>query len=200
MPTRLDGERPTPNQRQGKLYKSRPEDGSVMFLAQRNLFVCFLNVNFFSSRENRPNKLNENAQVHYSWMWKGKIYRDLCLQSLTDCVVFKILIIESNCLNYFIFLKIVLQEFRLKAHLARHLATAHGLVVRSGSPRPVMKTRAAFCLITTPLTRISRRLCKDILNPRRAARSPFIPVNIAAIKQECKSSNEIIMPRIFTVL
>ena len=80
------------------------------------------------------------------------------------------------------------QEFRLKAHLARHLATAHGLVVRSGSPRPVMKTRAAFCLITTPLTRISRRLCKDILNPRRAARSPFIPVNIAAIKQECRCS------------
>lgn len=51
-----------------------------------------------------------------------------------------------------------------------------------------MKTRAAFCLITTPLTRISRRLCKDILNPRRAARSPFIPVNIAAIKQECRCS------------
>ncbi|KAK3093683.1 hypothetical protein FSP39_018875 [Pinctada imbricata] len=78
------------------------------------------------------------------------------------------------------------KEFRLKAHLARHLATAHGLVVRSGSPRPVMKTRAAFCLITTPLTRISRRLCRDILNPRRSARSPFIPINIAAIKQECQ--------------
>lgn len=78
------------------------------------------------------------------------------------------------------------KEFRLKAHLARHLATAHGLVVRSGSPRPVMKTRAAFCLITTPLTRISRRLCQDILNPHRAARSPFTPINIAAIKQECQ--------------
>ncbi|XP_067680884.1 metastasis-associated protein MTA3-like isoform X13 [Haliotis asinina] len=73
-----------------------------------------------------------------------------------------------------------------KAHLARHLATAHGLAIRSGSPRPVMKTRAAFCLVTTPLTRISRRLCKDILRPRHAARCPFIPINIAAIKQECK--------------
>ncbi|XP_067680876.1 metastasis-associated protein MTA3-like isoform X6 [Haliotis asinina] len=72
-----------------------------------------------------------------------------------------------------------------KAHLARHLATAHGLAIRSGSPRPVMKTRAAFCLVTTPLTRISRRLCKDILRPRHAARCPFIPINIAAIKQEC---------------
>lgn len=78
------------------------------------------------------------------------------------------------------------KEFRLKAHLARHLATAHGLMVRSGSPRPVMKTRAAFCLVTTSLTRISRRLCRDILNPRKAARSPFIPINIAAIKQECQ--------------
>lgn len=78
------------------------------------------------------------------------------------------------------------KEFRLKAHLARHLATAHGLMVRSSSPRPVMKTRAAFCLVTTSLTRISRRLCSDILNPRRAARSPFIPINIAAIKQECQ--------------
>ncbi|XP_021345443.1 metastasis-associated protein MTA3-like isoform X2 [Mizuhopecten yessoensis] len=78
------------------------------------------------------------------------------------------------------------KEFRLKAHLARHLATAHGLVVSAGSPRPVMKTRAAFCLITTSLTRISRRLCRDILRSRRAARSPFTPINIAAIKQECQ--------------
>lgn len=109
-------------------------------------------------------------------------------------------VINRLCNTYNWIKLFVLKEFRLKAHLARHLATAHGLVVRSGSPRPVMKTRAAFCLITTPLTRISRRLCKDILNPRRAARSPFIPVNIAAIKQECKSSNKSIMPRIFTVL
>ncbi|XP_052823454.1 metastasis-associated protein MTA3 isoform X3 [Octopus bimaculoides] len=76
------------------------------------------------------------------------------------------------------------KEFKLKPHLARHLATAHGLAIRAGSPRPMMKTRAAFCLITTPLTRISRRLCKDILRPRHAARCPFVPINIAAIKQE----------------
>lgn len=115
MPTRLDGERPTPNQRQERIA----------------------------------------AQINSMRMHR--------------CTI-------AGCGK----------EFRLKAHLACHLATAHGLVVRSGSPRPVMKTRAAFCLITTPLTRISRRLCKDILNPRRAARSPFIPVNIAAIKQECQ--------------
>ncbi|XP_064601539.1 metastasis-associated protein MTA3-like isoform X2 [Liolophura sinensis] len=78
------------------------------------------------------------------------------------------------------------KEFKLKAHLARHLATAHGLAIRASSPRPVMKTRAAFCLITTPLTRISRRICRDILRPKRAARTPFVAVNVAAIKQECQ--------------
>ena len=78
------------------------------------------------------------------------------------------------------------QEFKLKTHLARHLATAHGLSIQPGSPRPVMKTRAAFCLITTPLTRISRKICKDILRPRHAARCCFIPINTASIKQECE--------------
>lgn len=78
------------------------------------------------------------------------------------------------------------KEFKLKAHLARHLATAHGLAIRAGSPRPVMKTRAAFCLVTTSLTRISRRLCSDLLRPHHAARSPFVPINSAAIKQECQ--------------
>ncbi|XP_074662716.1 metastasis-associated protein MTA3-like isoform X3 [Tubulanus polymorphus] len=78
------------------------------------------------------------------------------------------------------------REFKLKSHLARHLATAHGLAVRAGSPRPVMKTRAAFCLITTPLTRLSRRICRDILRIRHAARNPFQAINITSIKQECQ--------------
>lgn len=79
------------------------------------------------------------------------------------------------------------KEFRLKTHLARHLATAHGLAIRAGSPRPVMKTRAAFCLVTSALTRISRYLCKDLLRPRHSARAPFIPINVAVIKQECQA-------------
>ena len=78
------------------------------------------------------------------------------------------------------------KEFKLKAHLARHYATAHGVVIRSGSPRPIMKTRTAFYLHTTPLTRLSRRLCRHIMQPRHAARSPFWPINVPAIKQECK--------------
>ncbi|KAK9884029.1 hypothetical protein WA026_004962 [Henosepilachna vigintioctopunctata] len=89
------------------------------------------------------------------------------------------------------------KEFKLKSHLVRHYATAHGIVVRSGSPRPIMKTRTAFYLHTTPLTRISRRLCRNIMRPRHAARSPFFPINIQAVKMECsahmngKSSEEL---------
>uniref|UniRef100_A0A1B6MC23 Metastasis-associated protein MTA3 n=2 Tax=Graphocephala atropunctata TaxID=36148 RepID=A0A1B6MC23_9HEMI len=78
------------------------------------------------------------------------------------------------------------KEFKLKAHLARHYATAHGLAIRSGSPRPIMKTRTAFYLSTTALTRLSRRLCRHILLPRHSARSPFWPINVPAIKQECQ--------------
>ncbi|KAL8589761.1 hypothetical protein ACOMHN_027269 [Nucella lapillus] len=78
------------------------------------------------------------------------------------------------------------KEFKLKTHLARHLATAHGLSIQPGSPRPVMKTRAAFCLVTTALTRASRHICKDILRPRHSARCCFVPINTASIKQECQ--------------
>ena len=74
----------------------------------------------------------------------------------------------------------------MKAQLARHLATAHGLAIQAGRPGPVMKTRAAFCLVTTSLTRISRQVCKDILRIRSAAKNPFQPINIALIKQECE--------------
>lgn len=98
MPTRLDGERPTPNQRQGIktiLIKSRGWQYHVFSKAK---LICLLMLIFFSSRENCPNKLNENAQVHYCWMWKGKIYRDLCLQSLTDCVVLINLLLNQTIL------------------------------------------------------------------------------------------------------
>lgn len=82
-----------------------------------------------------------------------------------------------------------LKEFKLKAHLARHYATAHGLAIRSGSPRPIMKTRTAFYLFSTPLTRVSRRLCRNLLLVRHAARAPFWPINITAVKTDCNSSN-----------
>ncbi len=49
-----------------------------------------------------------------------------------------------------------------------------------------MKTRAAFYLHTTPLTRKARRYANHLVKPRHAARNPFQPINILAIKQECK--------------
>lgn len=62
----------------------------------------------------------------------------------------------------------------------------HGLPARSsGSPKFAMKTRQAFYLHTTKLTRIARRLCREILRPQHAARHPYMPVNSAAIKAEC---------------
>ncbi|XP_030763466.1 metastasis-associated protein MTA3 [Sitophilus oryzae] len=94
------------------------------------------------------------------------------------------------------------KEFKLKAHLGRHYATAHGITVRAGSPRPVMKTRTAFYLLTTPLTRLSRRLCRQIMRPRHAARAPFFAINIQAVKQECTTqmvSSKGIYLEIFTL-
>ncbi len=83
-------------------------------------------------------------------------------------------------------LDVTLQEFRQKAHLARHLASAHGVNVMANSPRPVTKTRAAFCLVTSAVTRLARQVCADILHIRRAARQPLTSVNIALIRQECE--------------
>ena len=78
----------------------------------------------------------------------------------------------------------------MKNQLARHYATSHGFGMRSGSPRPVMKTRTAFYLHTTPMTRVSRRICSDILKSRHATRAPFWPINIILLKQECKLNYE----------
>ncbi|XP_028994135.1 metastasis-associated protein MTA1 [Betta splendens] len=64
--------------------------------------------------------------------------------------------------------------------------SAHGLPLRhSGSPKFAVKTRQAFYLQTTGLTRMARRLCQDMIRPRYLARHPYLPVNTAAIKAEC---------------
>ncbi|XP_055373771.1 metastasis-associated protein MTA3 [Condylostylus longicornis] len=76
------------------------------------------------------------------------------------------------------------KEFKLKTHLARHYAQAHGIALRSGSPRPIMKTRTAFYLKTTPYTRLSRILCRHIIKAKKAARQPSYMINIQAVKQE----------------
>lgn len=68
----------------------------------------------------------------------------------------------------------------------RSSMSPHGLPLRhSGSPKFAVKTRQAFYLQTTGLTRMARRVCQDIIRPRYLARHPYLPVNTAAIKAEC---------------
>lgn len=78
------------------------------------------------------------------------------------------------------------KEFKLKAHLARHYAQAHGIAIRSGSPRPIMKTRTAFYLQTTGVTKLSRRLCRHIIRSKKAARQPSYAINLQAVRLECE--------------
>ena len=88
------------------------------------------------------------------------------------------------------------KEFKLKAHLSRHYASAHGVDLRgsgvgggggSGSPRPVMKTRSAFYLRTSALARAARRLCGAQIRTRHAARAPHQPMNAAPLRHLCAS-------------
>jgi len=52
--------------------------------------------------------------------------------------------------------------------------------------RASQKTKQAFFLNSTKLTRVARRLCKDLLAVRHFSRKPFEPISIAAIKAECQ--------------
>ncbi|KAM9786788.1 metastasis-associated protein MTA1 isoform X2 [Syngnathus typhle] len=68
----------------------------------------------------------------------------------------------------------------------RSSMSPHGVPLRhSSSPKFAVKTRQAFYLQTTALTRVVRRLCQDIIKPRYLGRHPYLPVNTAAIKAEC---------------
>lgn len=77
------------------------------------------------------------------------------------------------------------KEFKLKTHLARHYAQAHGIAISSGSPRPIMKTRTAFYLHTNPMTRVARIVCRNIVKPKKAARQSAYAINALLVKQEC---------------
>ncbi|XP_033010173.1 metastasis-associated protein MTA1 isoform X1 [Lacerta agilis] len=68
-----------------------------------------------------------------------------------------------------------------------NLSPHSGPLRNNGSPKFGMKTRQAFYLHTTKLTRLARRLCRDILHPWHAARHPHMPINSGAIKAECAS-------------
>ncbi|XP_028928096.1 metastasis-associated protein MTA3 isoform X2 [Ornithorhynchus anatinus] len=63
--------------------------------------------------------------------------------------------------------------------------TTEGTPVRNtGSPRSAVKTRQAFFLHTTCLTKLARQVCRGALQLRRAARRPFVPLNCAAVRAE----------------
>uniref|UniRef100_A0A673ZJL2 Metastasis associated 1 n=1 Tax=Salmo trutta TaxID=8032 RepID=A0A673ZJL2_SALTR len=68
----------------------------------------------------------------------------------------------------------------------RNNMSPHGVPMRhSGSPKFAVKTKQAFYLMTTRVTRAARRVCQDIIRPRFLARHPYLPLNTAQIKQEC---------------
>ncbi|CAB1335510.1 unnamed protein product [Coregonus sp. 'balchen'] len=67
----------------------------------------------------------------------------------------------------------------------RNNMSPHGVPMRhSGSPKFAVKTKQAFYLMTTRVTRAARRVCQDIIRPRFLARHPYLPLNTAQIKQE----------------
>lgn len=79
------------------------------------------------------------------------------------------------------------QESRSRGHAPRQ--SNHMVPMRnSNSPKSSMKTKQAFLLQATRLTKLARHMCRDIIRLRRAARRPFVPINCGAIKAECKSS------------
>uniref|UniRef100_A0A336M815 CSON013399 protein n=1 Tax=Culicoides sonorensis TaxID=179676 RepID=A0A336M815_CULSO len=81
-------------------------------------------------------------------------------------------------------------EYHSSAELARHYAHTHGLTIRSGSPRPIMKTRTAFYLRTNSTTRLSRQLCRHLIRSKKAARQPSY-ANVIALAIANKTPEEI---------
>uniref|UniRef100_A0A452UEM4 Metastasis associated 1 family member 2 n=1 Tax=Ursus maritimus TaxID=29073 RepID=A0A452UEM4_URSMA len=74
-----------------------------------------------------------------------------------------------------------------RGHLSRPEAQSLSPYTTSANRAKLLaKNRQTFLLQTTKLTRLARRMCRDLLQPRRAARRPYAPINANAIKAECK--------------
>nr|XP_023676918.1 metastasis-associated protein MTA3-like isoform X5 [Paramormyrops kingsleyae] len=77
-------------------------------------------------------------------------------------------------------------ESRPRSHGPRQ--SSHMVPMRnSSSPRSSMKTKQAFLLQATRLTKLARHMCRDLIRLRQAARRPFVPINCGAIKAEYMS-------------
>jgi metastasis-associated protein MTA len=72
------------------------------------------------------------------------------------------------------------KECKNKSALQRHYTLAHGIMFRSGSPRPLSKPRNTFSLYTTPLTRAVRPLCPI----RHLARCPSFSIDMSDILRQ----------------
>ncbi|KAM4565215.1 metastasis-associated protein MTA2 [Fundulus diaphanus] len=73
-----------------------------------------------------------------------------------------------------------------RAHMTRQEVQGMSPFTRNeGRAKLLAKNRQTFILQTTKLTRVARRVCEDILQPRRAARRPYASINANAVKAEC---------------
>ncbi|XP_064207786.1 metastasis-associated protein MTA2-like [Anguilla rostrata] len=73
-----------------------------------------------------------------------------------------------------------------RGHMTR--TEAQGMppyAISAGRAKLLAKNRQTFILQTTKLSRVARRVCHDVLQPRRAARRPYVPINSTAVKAEC---------------
>lgn len=78
------------------------------------------------------------------------------------------------------------QETGPRGHMTRQEVQGMSPFTRNeGRAKLLAKNRQTFILQTTKLTRIARRVCEDILQPRRAARRPYASINANAVKAEC---------------
>uniref|UniRef100_A0AAY4F032 Metastasis associated 1 family, member 3 n=1 Tax=Denticeps clupeoides TaxID=299321 RepID=A0AAY4F032_9TELE len=81
-------------------------------------------------------------------------------------------------------------EPRSRGHGPRQ--SSHMVPIRNtGGSKSSMKTKQAFLLQATRLTKLARHMCRDIIRLRRAARRPFVPINCGAIKAECKKTRPV---------
>ncbi|KAG9338191.1 hypothetical protein JZ751_026941 [Albula glossodonta] len=73
-----------------------------------------------------------------------------------------------------------------RVHMSRQEAQGMSPFNNSaGRAKLLAKNRQTFILQTTKLSRVARRVCHDVLQPRRAARRPYVPINSNAVKAEC---------------
>lgn len=73
------------------------------------------------------------------------------------------------------------KECKNKSALQRHSALGHGIVFRSGSPRPLsVKPRNTFTLFSTPLSRAVRPICSI----RHLARRPSASIDLSDVRTQ----------------